>query len=247
MVITMGKKIGIIVCTLLLCLTTSAQAGNTRLVKYSAWELYGQEEQLEDKETPEVIQRVVDTAYDEYTKVGGKSLKRANAYTRWYGVGGCAWCSIFVTWCSAQQDIPLYFLKDISQKPEEKPKDEIFNFKVRFIPPLFKAFEDVGRVSAVPRPGYTIIFASRSGLWEMHVGIVRSAELQADGRYLIETIEGNQGNTIRHYLFLYDPHAIYQQGNMSFLEKPPEGAEERLIIKPRNSSWCVKGFGATWE
>ncbi len=243
MVITMGKKVGIIVCALLLCLAPSAQAGDRRMIIYSAWEVYGQEEQLKGKETPEVIQRMLDTAYNEYMKVGGKRLSRSNAYTRWYGVGKVAWCSIFVAWCSAQQDITLYLLKDVSPRPEE----EIFNFKVRLIPPLFKAFETVGRVSAVPRPGYTIIYASRSGLWEMHVGIVYSAELQADGRYLIETIEGNQGNTIRHYLFLYDPHAPFQQGNMSFLESSPEDADERLIIAPRNSAWCVKAFGATWK
>lgn len=247
MVITMGKKIGIIVCALLLCLGPSAQAGDRRMVKYSAWEVYGQEEQLKDKETPEVIQRMLDTAYNEYRAVGGRRLSRSNAYTRWYGVGKVAWCSIFVAWCSAQQDIPLYLLKDISKDTSPRPEEEIFNFKVRLIPPLFNAFEAVGRVSAVPRPGYTIIYASRSGLWEMHVGIVYSAELQADGRYLIETIEGNQGNTIRHYLFLYDPHAPFQQGNMSFLESSPEGADERLIIAPRNSAWCVKAFGATWK
>lgn len=247
MIITMGKKIGSILCALLLCLAPSAQAGDRRMSIYSAWEVYGQEEQLKDKETPEVIQRMLDTAYDEYTEVGGKRLKRANAYTRWYGVGEVAWCSIFVAWCSAQQDIPLYLLKDISKDTSPRPAEEIFNFKVRLIPPLFNAFETAGRVSAVPRPGYTIIYATRSGLWEMHVGIVYSAELQADGRYLIETIEGNQGNTIRHYLFLYDPHAPFQQGNMSFLESSPEGADERLIIAPRNSAWCVKGFGATWK
>jgi hypothetical protein len=239
----MGKKIGIIVCALLLCLAPSAQAGDRRMIKYSAWEVYGHEDQLKDKETPEVIQRMLDTAYNAYTEVGGKRLKRANKYTRWYGVGGVAWCSIFIAWCAAQQDITLYLLKDVSPRPEE----EILNFKVQLIPPLFNAFETAGRVSAVPRPGYTIIYASRSGLWEMHVGIVCSAELQADGRYLIETIEGNQGNTIRHYLFLYDPHAPFQQGNMSFLESSPEGADERLIIASRNPAWCVKGFGATWK
>ena len=241
-VTTMGKKVGIIVCVLLLCLTPPAQAGDRRQVKYSAWELYGQEEQLEVKETPEVIQRMVDTAYGEYAKVGGKRLTRSNAYTRWYGAQ-VAWCSIFVAWCTAQQDITLYGLKETSPKPD----DEIFNFRIRLIPPLFTAFETAERVSAVPRPGYTIIYASRSGLWEMHVGIVRSAELQPDGRYLIETVEGNQGNTIRHYLFLYDPHVPFQQGNMSFLEASPEGSDERLIIKPRNPAWCVKAFGATWK
>ena len=238
----MRKKIGIIVCTLLLCFTSLATASGTRLVKYSAWELYGQEEQLENKETPEVIQRMVDTAYDEYVKVGGKRLTRSNVYTRWYGAQ-VAWCSIFVMWCAAQQDIPLYNLKQISPKPDE----EIFNLKVRLIPPLFTSFETLERVSAIPRPGYTIIYASRSGLWEMHVGIVRSVELQADGRYLIETVEGNQGNTIRHYLFLYDPHTPFQEGNMSFLESAPENSEERLIITPRNPAWCVKAFGATWK
>ena len=242
MVITMGKKIGIIVCALLLCLAPSARAGDRRLIKYSAWEVYGQEEQLEDKETPEVIRRMLDTAYDAYRSVGGKRLNRSNVYTRWYRAP-VAWCNIFIAWCMAQQNITLYRFEEISPRPEE----EIFNFRVRLIPQLFDAFETVGRVSAVPRPGYTIIYASRSGLWEMHVGIVCSAELQADGRYLIETIEGNQGDTIRHYLFLYDPHAPFQQGNMSFLESAPEGADERLIIASRNPAWCVKGFGATWK
>ncbi|MCL1854757.1 MAG: hypothetical protein FWF86_03400 [Clostridia bacterium] len=242
MAISMGKKMGIIACALLLCFAPSARAGDRRLSKYSAWEAYGREEQLEGKETPEVIKRMLDTAYNEYTEVGGKRLKRSNVYTRWYGAK-VAWCNIFIAWCTARQDITLYLLKEVAPRPD----DEIFNFKMRRIPTLFGAFETVGRVSAVPRPGYTIIYATRKGLWEMHVGIVYSAELQADGRYLTETIEGNQGDTIRHYLFLYDPHAPFQQGNMSFLESSPEGADERLNIAPRNPTWCVKGFGATWK
>lgn len=237
------KKFGIIVCALLLCLGPSSLAGDKRMIIYSAWEAYGHEDQLEEKETPEIISQMLNTAYDEYVRVDGKYVKPTNRYTRWYGVGEVAWCSIFVSWCAAQQDIPLYLLKNVAPMPE----DEIFNFKVRLIPPLFTAFETAERVSAVPRPGYTIIYASRSGLWEMHVGIVYSTELLADGRYLIETIEGNQGNTIRHYLFMYDPHTPFQDGNMSFLQSPPEDAEERLITKPRNSAWCVKGFGATWK
>ena len=51
----MGKKIGSIVCALLLCLGPSAQAGDRRMIIYSAWEVYGQEEQLKDKETPEEV------------------------------------------------------------------------------------------------------------------------------------------------------------------------------------------------
>ncbi|MCL2866697.1 MAG: hypothetical protein FWF47_02935 [Clostridia bacterium] len=242
---TMGKKIGIIVCALLICLAPSARADDRRLITKSAWEAYGQEEQLLYKETPEVIQRMLETAYDAYTEVGGKRLKRSNTYTRWYyGAGNeVGWCNVFIAWCMAQQDIALYRFKEIFPMPEE----EIFHIRVARIPQLFKAFETAGRVSALPRPGYSIIYASRSGLWEMHVGIVYSTELQADGRYLIETIEGNQKDTIRHYLFLYDPHTPFKEGNMRFLENAPEGADELLVITPRNSAWCVKGFGATWK
>jgi hypothetical protein len=39
----------------------------------------------------------------------------------------------------------------------------------------------------------------------------------------------------------------FEQGNMIFLDSAPEGSDERLIIEPRNSAWCVKGFGMTWK
>jgi len=241
----MGRRISIIICALLICYSTHARADDKRLIKYSAWEVYGQEDQLEDKETPEVIRRMLETAYDAYAEVGGKRLKRSNTYTRWYYGAGTevGWCNVFISWCMAQQGITLYRFKEISPRPDE----EVFNIRVARIPQLFKAFNVAGRVSALPRPGYSIIYASKSGLWEMHVGIVCNAELLVDGRYLIETIEGNQGDTIRHYLFLYNPHAPFRKGNMSFLKKLPEGAEEGIIIASRNPAWCVKGFGATWK
>jgi len=144
----------------------------------------------------------------------------------------------------AQADIALYEWQDVMKV---EPEEEIFSVRGAWVPKLFGAFEAAGRISAVPRPGYLIMYASKKDLWEMHMGIVHSAALQPDGRYLIETIEGNQGNTIRRYAFLYDPHTPFKQGNMSYLENRPEDADERLIIAPRNSSWCVKGFGATWK
>ena len=52
------------------------------------------------QEIPEIIQQVLDKAYDEWLAADAQELKECNQYTEWRGAGyKFGWCGGFITKC----------------------------------------------------------------------------------------------------------------------------------------------------
>lgn len=172
-------------------------------------------------EPPEEIQKALDIAYNEWSTLSGKTLKKCNKYTEWRGKGvSFGWCGGYVTWCMIEAGIPMEEL----QKIEEAPVEGVYHVKEASVGKLLRGYQRMGRSTNVPQPGFLLIYGVRkSANKTVHVGLVYDVKDLGNGRYRLTTLEGNMSNRVKMYIHDYDMNAEDKGLNLSVV---PE--EERI-------------------
>ncbi len=195
------------------------------------------------EDVPDMIQRVLDLAYDEWLATDGANLKESNKYTKWRNNGNWGWCGGFITYCMLDPDRAM----DIEipmQEVNKTPKEEVpglVHVKEAGVGKLHKGYLNMNRVTRIPRKGFIAVFGNGKSFEGVgvtayyHVGLVYDVEALPDGKYRITTIEGNvtspgddshkkAGHTVRMYIRDYDPNAEKPQLDLSLV---PEGERTR--------------------
>ena len=195
------------------------------------------------EDVPDMIQRVLDLAYDEWLATDGANLKESNKYTKWRNNGNWGWCGGFITYCMLDPDRAM----DIEipmQEVNKTPKEEVpglVHVKEAGVGKLHKGYLNMNRVTRIPRKGFIAVFGNGKSFEGVgvtayyHVGLVYDVEALPDGKYRITTIEGNvtspgddshkkAGHTVRMYIRDYDPNAEKPQLDLFLV---PEGERTR--------------------
>jgi len=98
-------------------------------------------------------------------------------YGDWYGLPGCEWCAMFVSWCANQAGIPTDTVPKGSYTPDIYDWYAAKNAEVNY---------------NQAQPGDTILFYRNSAGRIRHIGLVE----KGDGNGGITTIEGNHNDEV---------------------------------------------------
>jgi hypothetical protein len=207
----------------------------------------------EPQEPPEQIQRVLDIAWQEWETVNGKDQGVKNKYTTWfnnYNWGKNSWCAGFVTWCMLEAGIPQMPQEDLMKNTEEGTAPEpIFHVKGSAPKKMAPGYLYMHRTSHIPQKGFIVLYGEKSNRY-IHVGLVYNVEHQADGTYRLTCIEGAMKNTVRMFVYDYDPNKENIQKNISLVPKEERTEEESKIFTYGNhkkgTSWYVNCFLMPW-
>ena len=165
--------------------------------------------QTEPADPPELIQRLVDIAYEEWTTVNGKDQGEKNKYTTWYNNykwGRNSWCAGFVTWCMLEAGIPEYTPEEIKDMEEGSVPEPIFHVKASSPGKMTPGYLRMYRNTSIPQKGFIVLYGEGSNKY-VHVGLVYDVQLLPDGKYRLTCIEGAMKNTVRMFVFDYDAAA----------------------------------------
>ncbi len=201
----------------------------------------------EPVDPPEQIQQMLDIAFQEWVNTEGKRLKKSNKYTKWWNNYEWEWCAGFVTWCMLEAGIPQEFKNDVFNMPESV--SGLFHVKASSPGKMLAGYLHLHRTTRIPQRGFVVDYGEKSNGY-IHVGIVWDVQLLENGKYRLTTVEGNMNNTVRMYVFDYDPRAEKK----SCITAVPE--EERSMeesdaftyrLHQRNKSiWYVNYFFMPW-
>ena len=204
-------------------------------------------------EPPEQIQRLLDIAHEEWVTVNGKDQGKKNKYTTWfnnYNWGKNSWCAGFVTWCMLEAGIPQMTQDDLKKEREEgDAPSPIFHIKGSAPKKMAPGYLYLHRTSAIPQKGFIVLYGEKSNKY-VHVGIVWDVELREDGKYRLTCIEGAMKNTVRMFVYDYDPQAAKKEKNIVLIPKEERTQEETKIFTYGNhkkgTSWYVNCFLMPW-
>lgn len=211
-------------------------------------------------EVPEVIQEAIRIGIAEWEEVGEKSLtqkKKDNKYIKWWGYEDIGWCGAFVGYCMDTAGVPMLPEDDCNRKSVASQVEGVIPYSTRAagVPKIYTGFNNMGRVSEIPRPGYLIVYGARDYYDFVHVGLVTDVIDRGDGVYQLFTVEGNvPTKTVKRFSFLYDSTAKPDR-NLSLLPEE-EWAEPEIYhyegprqtqIDGKKYPWFVKGFCQTWQ
>ncbi len=194
-------------------------------------------------EPPEIIQNMLNIAWQEWDTVKGKRLPKSNQYTKWWNNYEWEWCAGFVTWCMLEAGIPQAFEKEILAREEGSIRG-IYHCKGSSPVKLLHAYLHMHRTTKVPQKGFVILYGEDANN-KIHVGIVYDVQLLPDGRYRLTTIEGNMSNTVKMYIFDYDADSAFSIKNKypdnSNVSPVPEEERTGEITNYRTYDIHVKG------
>ena len=206
---------------------------------------------------PPQIQAMIDLATEEFTRRGGKTLKRSNDYTVWYYGDKTAigWCAAFTSWCAVHAGVETLKENQIAAFVTGDDKDLKYE-PLQAIPDVFMMREVnvircrnsyilTERLVDIPKPGYQIFYGRIGGAPTLHTGLVETVRVIAPGIYDITTIEGNVANRVKRYCIRYTVEPKRKHHNMSAV---PAG--DRVVqdaqYKLHQPDWYITGFGRTW-
>lgn len=198
------------------------------------------------QEVPEKIQQLLDLAYNEYTTLNGKQLRKVNKYTEWRGKGvGFGWCAGFVTWCMLQLDVPQERMADM----KEEPRTGIQHVMEASVGKLLRGYQKMGRTTDVPQKGFLLVYAvRRTQNMTTHVGLVWDVQDLGNGKYRITTIEGNMSSRIKMYVHDYDRFAADRTRNLKVIPEAERTRKEDASFNYRMQmdTWYVNTFLMPW-
>jgi len=215
----------------------------------------------EPVDPPEIIQKALDIAYEEWQNTAGKVMKAPNKYTKWYNnASNVGWCAHFVTWCLMEAGVSMDEEKVVLAKPEGEPATGVYHIKGSSPSKLVHSYTHMHRTSSIPQKGFIVLYAEDYNMW-VHVGLVYDVEKLDNGKYRLTTIEGAMAGTIKMYIFDYDPDAEFSYKNKypdnTNVSQVPE--EERtgevskyrtydLKVKDKNKKkpWYINCFLMPW-
>lgn len=203
---------------------------------------------VDDDIPTELAKKAIAVAENEFTTLDLKGVKRANKYTKWYaGKSGVefGWCGAFVGWCFEEAGIPMFRV----EKAEKVADSLTYAISEASVGKILKGYQKMERTGDIPRPGYMTIYSVRKKTYyNIHTGLVVDVQKQADGRYLLTTIEGNMSSRVKKYQYYYDasPEAAQAQKNMEALPKEMQ-TDEKVCYKLQDGSWFIKTFCQTYK
>lgn len=216
------------------CTLTVTREGNTFLYPVT----------VDDNVPPDIIQKAIEIAQSEWVRLDGHAIKKSNKYTLWYCGRPCTfgWCGGFASWCLDQAEVPMYRV----EKAEPVPDGQPYGISEAGVGKLLKGYTKMERLSAIPRPGYLVIYGVRDRVNKtVHIGMVTEVEPMENGVYLITTVEGNVSNTVKSYQYYYDSLAD-PQNNISALPKDM-WVNEKMSYKLHAKDWYINTFCQTYQ
>ena len=202
-------------------------------------------------EPPEQVLRLLEVAYDEWVTVNGKDQGVKNKYTTWfnnYNWGRNSWCAGFVTWCMMEAEIPQLMMEELKEQYEEGVAPApVFHVTASRPTTMAPGYLYMHRTSAIPQKGFVALYAHGSNKY-IHVGLVYDVELLPNGKYRLTCIEGAMRNTVRMFVYDYDPTAEPKKKNVTLVPKDERTEEERknFTYGKHGDGWHINCFLMTW-
>ena len=206
----------------------------------------------EPVEPPEQIQHLLDIVYNEWETVNGKDQGKKNKYTTWYNDypwGKNRWCAGFVTWCMLEAGIPQAFEDEVMKLEEGVAPEPIYHVKSSKPTTMVPGYLHMHRTTDIPQKGFIVQYGQKNNRYT-HVGFVYDVVPNADGTYRLTCIEGATMNTVRMYVYDYNPAAEKREKNISLVpqEERTETESKTFTYKRHGNdkSWYVNTFLMPW-
>lgn len=196
---------------------------------------------------PAQIQQVIDLAIQDWAEAGGEAFPKYTLYTQWFNPGaknGFGWCGAFIGYQFDEAGVEM--------NPEYRPKSAppladgaLFAVRQASQTKLFEGFRSRNRLSSIPKPGYYVVYGRRGSTPYTHVGLVTAVQDMGEGKYLLETVEGNLNARIKRYSYVYDSLAERKERNISPI---PEGLQTQPEVFNYTyvKEFYLNVFGQTW-
>jgi len=245
--IPMKRVFALLLSLLLLCSAPAAQAAKKAKPTPTPAPM---EIGREVVEPPEQIQHLLDVTYDDWAAVNGKDQGVKNKYTTWYNHynwGKNRWCAGFVTWCMLEAGIPQLTPDELKKEHDEGTAPEpVFHVKASSPAKMAPGYLYMHRTSSIPQKGFIALYGSGSNKY-IHVGIVYDVQLLPDGKYRLTCIEGAMRNTVRTFVYDYDPTAVKKK-NVTLVPKEERTEEESKVFTygKHGNGWYINCFLMTW-
>lgn len=207
---------------------------------------------------PAQVRAALDIALNEWEAAGGEAFRRSNKYTLWYSNGNkyeYGWCAAFECYCVYHAGIPM------AEWTKSTPHDasEVWGVEANGVGKVIQGYDKMNRLTFIPKPGYLVVYGQADSGTCMHIGMITDVEDLGEGRYIIKTVEGNMGNRIKRYCYLYeignaDENKANGKKNYSYTVKKnysdaPEEyrtEEDTFQYTKHKKNWYVYRFCATW-
>lgn len=194
---------------------------------------------------PPEIRDAVDIALKEWEDMRGTRIPKSNKYTFWFCGRKCefGWCGGFVNYVLDMAGVPMERRGDSQLQVGGHP----YAVREAAVPKILEGFTRMDRLTMIPQPGYEIIYGRTGGYATMHVGFVSAVTPMGEGKYHVETVEGNMGPQVKRFSFVYDAWAEDVQRNMSPLPDDMQTQPDVFDYEPHlKNTWYVNWFGQTW-
>ena len=113
---------------------------------------------------------------------------------------------------------------------------------------MLPGYLQMHRTSHIPQKGFIVLYGEKSNNY-VHVGFVYDVQLLPDGKYRLTCIEGAMKNTVRMFVYDYDP-AAEKKKNIVLLPEAERTEEESVIFSYGNhkkgTSWFINCFLMPW-
>ncbi len=196
---------------------------------------------------PENISRGIEAAVAEWQAAANEPFPRFNKFTEWYNpkaYKGFGWCGAFVGYNLENAGVPM--TKEFRKKDAPPLKDgSPFAVRQASQTKLFEGFLNRDRLSSMPRAGYYIIYGRKGSTPYTHIGLVTSASSLGDGRFVLETVEGNLNSRIRRYSYIYNALADKKENNITSLPEDKRTQGDTFMYDYVDNFY-INCFGQTW-
>ena len=199
-------------------------------------------------EVPAEIAEAIRFTLNEWQENLGVTFSRLgskNKYAYWQcGSGsGCniGWCGAFVGYCLDNSGIPMDDYQSSVPHEDGRP----YSVRAAGVGKIYTGFQNMNRLSDVPRPGYLVIYGKKGGYAYLHVGLVTGVKELEEGKYLVQTVEGNVSNRIKRYCYLY----VRDGGKNNYQVCPEEyqlSPDTFGKYQKHDKNWMITTFCQTW-
>ncbi len=201
--------------------------------------------EVSENAVPPLIRSAIALALKEWEDNLGKTFTQRNKYTAWYcGTGPkCyfGWCGGFVSYCLDIVGVPM------DDPPDSVPHDsgEPYAVHAAGVGKILKGFNNMNRVTNIPRPGYLVIYGKRDYYNYVHVGMITDVEDLGDGLFLVKTVEGNLSSRIKRYCYLYDSNDTTEH-NYRAPDEEYQTDPDTFQYGVHQKQWFIYAICQTW-
>ncbi len=201
----------------------------------------------EQPEAPESIWQAIAAAIAEWEAAGGEPFKKSNKYTTWYygPKASFGWCGAFAAYALEAGGVSLA-PTDTYRKLEPLNDGSPYGVREAGVPKLLTGYENLDRMTNIPRPGYLAVYGKRGGYAALHVGLITRVQNLGDGLYLLETAEGNLASRVKRLSYVYDSTAGEKGRNIRMANEELQTQPDVFQYKLTDEDWRVTAFLQTW-